>query len=318
MDISKEDRKACRSTLNANAQTRTRFSASIAAFTLVASIDVADFSLEALNKRLAILLPDIEKELGAKSSSPILIQSCTQEEMAKVIGAENAAFDAKRRAEEPDADEIEAYSVQARSVAKLILGKLDTKRGMLLVCPETFSSLAEAGEEFKGMLNQEYLDIILIHETIHVFQHRRFPLDQFIGDSQDIEEMIARSSVIEGHTEYIVERVARKRGLLDAFRLDEKISAQFPTFSFAGGRREFEENLAESLVSFPYLHGRKFFEKLVERFGYEKALETVFKHPPKKTFAIVYPEKYHPLTQPGNSTAPESTNEPSPDKTQAR
>lgn len=261
---------------------------------LVVALEGADFSVEALNKRLAILLPDIEKELGTKSSSPIPIQSCTQEEMAKVIGAENAAFDAKRRAEEPDADEIEAYTAQSQGIAKLTLGKLDMKRGVLLICPETFHTTAAADEDFKGMLNQEYLDIILIHETIHVFQHRRFQLDQFIGDSQNIEELIARSSVIEGHTEYIVERVARKKGLLDAFHLDEKISAQFPTFSFAGGRREFEEKLAESLVSFPYSHGRKFFEKLVERFGYEKALTTVFKYPPKKTFEIVSPEKYQP------------------------
>jgi len=255
-----------------------------------------DFSSEGLSRRFEALRPDVEEALGEKLGEPLVFVLATPSDLAKVIAAENIEILAEIEGG-PRGEALEmAWEAQANGFAKILFAKIDVAKGVILVVPENLESQAEAyGDGGAELLSPEFLDLLLVHESIHVFQDRKFDLMKVFGKPRSQEEFTARTSVVEGHAQFIERKFAEKRGLKDAFRLHEEVVTRVPPSVKDPAERLVLETLQQTLA-FPYTEGLKFFTALERKLGYVKAFERSFKSPPATLRAVSRPQEY--LTPP--------------------
>jgi hypothetical protein len=251
-----------------------------------------DFSSEGLSRRFEALRPDVEEALGEKLGEPVAFVPAKRSDLAKVIAAENIEILAEIEGG-PRGDALEkAWEAQANEFAQILFAKIDAAKGVILVVPENLESQAEArGDTGAELLSPEFLDLLLVHESIHVFQDRKFDLMKVFGKPRSQEAFTACVSVVEGHAQFIERKVAEKRGLKEAFRLHEDVVTQVPPSVKDPAERLILETLQQTLA-FPYTEGLKFFTALERSLGHAKAFERAFKSPPATLRVVSRPEEY--------------------------
>ena len=247
----------------------------------------ADFSVEAIRGRIEVLRPDLEAALGAPLGGPVDVVVTTPDALADSIAND---FLAERANIEggPRGDGLkDAAAIAGRALRHSTLGRVESERGVLEICPENFLVLTEIEPSWRGMLDRDFLDVLLLHELVHVFQERRFA--GFLGAPSSLEQLQARHAVLEGHAQYVAREAAKRRGLDAAFALFEKVNTEVPpSVKDPALRRSIEDSVAQ--LAFVYTDGEKFFRAVTEKLGYEKALDRVFSSPPATVRAIRTPQ----------------------------
>ncbi|MDH3592028.1 MAG: HEAT repeat domain-containing protein, partial [Planctomycetota bacterium] len=163
--------------------------------------------------------------------------------------------------------------------------------GTLYIIPANFETIGGSIPSWSRVWSNAFRDVILLHEIVHVLQYRRLDLKRFVFDARSQEELIARSAVIEGHAQHLAHEAALPLGLKDAFDLMTTVQSKAPEEIPDGFMKSFIEG-AQSITSFPYQGGLKFWRAVVLELGYDAALERIFSAPPTSVAMIADPAKY--------------------------
>ncbi|MHC4819133.1 MAG: HEAT repeat domain-containing protein, partial [Planctomycetota bacterium] len=250
-----------------------------------------DFDPAALEARVRQLRPVVEDILGESLGEPVSVAITTPDELEKLVTGEMAEL---RGAVEGGArgDELwQACAQQAKFMSRFLLGKVRLEADRLLVCPSTFRRVADLDPAWKDVLSQEYLDVVLLHELVHVYQQRRFNLRRFFGTPASLELIQARQCVLEGHAQYVARRAARRMGRGDAYRLFVATQTEVPPGVEDAGTRHLMEVL-QAMGSSAYVDGEKFVGAVVDELGYAKAVARIFAEPPTSLAEVSRPHDY--------------------------
>ncbi len=189
------------------------------------------------------------------------------------------------------APEREALEQQARALSEACFGKVHLAEGHVMVVGESFATLADAAPELAGLRAARFLDVILLHEAVHVWQDRRFDVDAFVGKPRDEEELRGRFCVLEGHAQVVTRRVAERLGLTDEFALFVRANGEVPSTITDPVLRLMAETTTK-VMGFQYVDGERFVAHVLERLGPEAGLERLFTAPPRTLRAVSHPELY--------------------------
>ena len=154
--------------------------------------------LRNIRERVKVLLPDIEKELGYKFRRPVDVVVSTDEELAKVVASECenhlAGIEGGLRGDDLAADCKRA----AEGSVGLLLGKVELDSSRVHICPDHFGG-AGFMKYFtpKWMTGPEMLDIVLIHELVHVYQIRALGAARLVGQPATLSDFLARAAVLD-------------------------------------------------------------------------------------------------------------------------
>lgn len=256
------------------------------------AIKAPNFGAEAMTNRFATQLqPVLEEVLGAKFDDPVQFIPTTVEEMSKIIARENRAllseFEGGARGEQLDAQ----CELLGKQMAPRVMGKIDLESGNLRVVDAGFELMASLDDSWQAIYSQRFLDLILLHEAVHVYQHQKFNLVDFVGTPHTQAELKSCEAVIEGHAQYITRKAMEKLDLQDAFKLFLAINTEVPpSITDPIQRTQIQTQMAN--IAFPYLEGEGFFTSIAGELGYTEALSRVFETPPRTVRAVSHFEEY--------------------------
>jgi len=136
---------------------------------------------------------------------------------------------------------------------------------------------------------------IVVHELTHALQDQSFDLQQFIeNDSYPSDALLARSAVAEGDaTAVMLDQTRRVMGqppLATEPNVDLIIAQNVLGMAMLPGLATVPESL-KAMMLFPYTSGLRFAHARLQRGGY-RALDEIFRSPPRSTEEILHPELY--------------------------
>ncbi|MBX3466977.1 MAG: hypothetical protein KF878_08775 [Planctomycetes bacterium] len=248
-------------------------------------------SEEALAARYAALREALEAELGAPLDPPPRFVPARRAEVARVIAAENEELLGGMEGAPAGAELRRLAEQQGRALSEACFGKLHLADGHVMVAGEAFERLAAVAPELAGLREAAFLDVILVHEAVHVWQDRRFGVRAFVGHPRDEEELRARFCVLEGHAQVVTRRVAERLGLGEAFALLVRANSEVPSSVTDPALRHFLDAVTQ-VTGFQYVSGERFVAAALERLGRDAGLERLFTAPPRTLRAVSHPERY--------------------------
>lgn len=259
-----------------------------------APVTKADTSADAMTARFAERLRGpLEEVLGAKFEAPVEFAPCSTADLAGLLASENEGFYANLDGA-PEGEALrEAVHTEAEQLAPMLIGKLRLHDGGVWIAPGFMERMAAEVPSLRerGLGGQAFLDVVLIHEAVHVFQHRRFDLLAFVGKPRTREELVGRFAVIEGHSQHVTARVAAALGLGDAFELLCDVNSEVPPDVEDDALRLMLQAVVAN-ASVAYVEGRSFFAHLAGELGEEAALERAFSQPPRTLRELARPADY--------------------------
>lgn len=133
---------------------------------------------------------------------------------------------------------------------------------------------------------------VAVHELTHALQDQYFNLKDFTDDSKfTTDEILARQALVEGDatavmTDYAL--LAQGKSLKDQKDVEAMVLQNVIGLGFMGGNAP---NSVKLSLLFPYASGLRFVHSFLRKGGY-KAIDGLYKNPPKSTMEILHPEKY--------------------------
>ncbi|MCK6459287.1 MAG: HEAT repeat domain-containing protein [Planctomycetes bacterium] len=257
----------------------------------------SDPYLAELRARLEALRPEVEREIG-RPLPDVEILVLPREKIAE----ENIplARDLLSRIENgPTGADLEAEVKQRAAgsaefaLASVLEGRIrfpDPSEGKSI--HRAFLDLLPASE-FKQ--DPRALDVILLHELIHVHQHRHLVPPAFLKSMRSRADLEARRAVCEGHAEHLTRKIAARIGLADTY--DRYIKERTDPLPSAKEFARKREQIDAQDSYFPYLQGAKFIEAVVERLGYDEAMREIVRSPPTLG-QVSRPEEYLGKSEP--------------------
>lgn len=258
----------------------------LCAFTLLAACGERPPSpvgpyLAELRERLERLRPEVEREIGRRFRDvEIIVLPRERIAESRISGVREALA---RIENGPRGDELETEAkAAAESGAEWALASVDEQGRIVLPDPEGKESLARLvlslfpGSEFEQ--DPRALDLILLHELVHVHQHRHLVPPVFHKSVRSRADILARRAVLEGHAEYLTRRIAARIGLADTY--DRYARARTDPFPKAKEIAKEEGRIAVADTYFAYLQGERFIAAIVERDGYDEAMREIVRSPP--------------------------------------
>jgi HEAT repeat protein len=233
-----------------------------------------------LRTRIEALREDVERELGAALPRRVAVAAVTRAELGELVAREDREL---LRAVDPDLDDPDEEP-KGPWTTYGHLGHVD-EDGRVLVCREELDGALH--DDFVGRLmdlgspptpeGPETLDLVLVHELVHVHQMRELDGRDFLAAARDRSDLLARRAVIEGHASAVTAAVAARRGLTAQF---ERLFALPDEPAFEGAYTLFECRADVVRHLFPYVQGRALVESAVARLGRDEALRRLFEEPP--------------------------------------
>jgi len=251
----------------------------------------ADYDPANLARRFEAVRGGLEAALGEAYGDAPEFAIVTDAEMARIIAKENTYFHGKVRGGPRGAALFLANSKQANALAKMVLAKLDIETGRILVNPASFKTVADAAPEYREVGGAPFLDLIIVHETVHLWQHRRYGMGKFVGQPETTEEIMCRLAVIEGHAQHVAAAAAESLGLSEEFALLERLNSEVPSSVDDPGVRLVLQAMT-TFFSFQYMEGREFVDAVVAELGNEAGVARVFEHPPAMVRHVGRPAEY--------------------------
>ena len=245
-----------------------------------------------LQRRCERLKPHVERETaGPLGKVEILVLS--QEEVGEVVypwirarlaqvknGPEGEALDAEARAAADGAASWHKAIVDQRG--RIIFPDPTEEGGLLALLLQIARS--EVDEDPRK------LDLILLHELIHVHQHRHLESPAFYESIGSRADILARRAVLEGHAEYLTRKIAPKLGLAELYETWFRDRFEPPARIKLGFMR-MDCRITAADLGYAYVQGREFVAAMVEKLGEKEAIRRIFKDPPSLA-AISRPEEF--------------------------
>ncbi len=257
----------------------------------------ADFSEDAVAARVELLRADVEAELGDTIGS-VDVTISTPKDMAKLLQPELERTYSEIEGGLRGATLKKQCELEAQAYSSALLAKVAMTGAALHVCPENFKRIADITPEWAGIQSPDGLDIILIHELVHVWQERRYKLETFIGTPRSLDALLARSAVLEGHAQLVTRAVAQRRGISEAFELLERTQTEVPDSTTDPAARQ-QMQLTQAVTSFTYAQGLRLWDEVIAELGRPAAVELLFTEPPSSTRAVEREGQYlHPTPEP--------------------
>lgn len=252
-------------------------------------------SEKALSAAFERVRPAVEEVLGHRFEDPVRFLPASTDRIEDLLTSETILFskgmEERKQTLEAAADTLAAAKLQSMQLAPVLLAKIDTDTGEILVQSGAFKRLADTAPEFAGINTQPFLDLIIAHESVHIFQHRTFDLKTFAAGSRSPEKLTCRCCVMEGHAQYVTKRVAGKLGLEAEFALLRAVNSEVPTTIKDPLVRMMTEVIISTL-GMSYIQGQEFFETVAAEVGYAKAVEVLFSTPPERLRSVTHPGEY--------------------------
>ena len=147
----------------------------------------------------------------------------------------------------------------------------------------------------------------LAHELAHALADQHFNLEKFVdSDSEDDDENLAHSAVVEGQASWVMLAFQRKREgmpgtpspdqLATVLQSAESASPSYPVLDAS------PLYIQQSLL-FPYTEGTRFFSAVYSKLG-KSAFRAVFAEAPTDTAQIYHPDLYFSHVKPARPEAP--------------
>jgi len=251
----------------------------------------ADYDPANLSKRFEAIRAGLEAALGETCGDPPVFAIAGEEEIARVVAKENTYFQARVRGGPRGAALFIRNTRQAQALAPVDLAKFDIETGRILVNPGAFEHVACAAPEFRPVRSAPFLDLLLIHEAVHLWQHRRYGMGKFIGQPRTQERILCRKAVLEGHAQHVTAQAATILGLEEEFALLQRLNSEVPSSVRDPGVRHVFRALT-TFFAFHYVEGRSFVDAVVKDLGREAALTRLFTDPPDMVRHVGRPEEY--------------------------
>ncbi|MHC4223321.1 MAG: HEAT repeat domain-containing protein [Planctomycetota bacterium] len=250
--------------------------------------------LAELRRRSRKIQRHIERETGKKLGEvEILVRS--REELAEiVVSLMRESF--ARIENGPRGTELEAEArSSAEGAVEWASAQIDRKGRILFPDPGEerkglFWFLAEFLPKSESARDPRILDLILLHELIHVHQHRFLESAAFHESARSRADILARRAVMEGHAELLARKIAPSLGLAELYETSYRDRFE-PSPRITHEFIRADHRIAAADQGYAYIQGRKFIAAIVERLGYEPAMEQVFKDPPSLA-EVSRPEEY--------------------------
>lgn len=247
-----------------------------------------------LRRRCARVQREFEKATGHSLGKIEILVLSREELTGLVLPAARAALARIENGPRGEALDAEARSI-AEGVAPWCEAYVDARGRILFPDPdEEPEGLAGFFLEFvqssRSSRDARWLDLILLHELVHVHQRRHLERPDFYGSARSRADLLARSAVAEGHAEYISRKIAPALGLAEAYEQFHRHRFEprsKPKFAFI----DEDFRISAEDHAYAYIQGRRFVCAVVERFGEAEAIRRIFEDPP--TLAEVSrPEDY--------------------------
>lgn len=194
-------------------------------------------------------------------------------------------------------DQVDAVAkATAEACGTALLGKYAPATNTFYVLRENFPKLAKSYGR-PGLVSRESLRVVMIHELAHAADQAKYKAFDHIRDIKTGEELQAWNAVLEGHAQYVTQRVlAKEEGGEKCFHDFEGIVATVPPGTEAGLKQVLE--IFNAAAHFAYHDGLAFFKSL-EKTEKEGFVERVFASPPVRRAEILHPEQWgHPEAAP--------------------
>jgi hypothetical protein len=255
---------------------------------LQAQTDLAPPDFEGMSQRFEThLRPALEEVLGeAIQTGPVEIATVGTAALSELLLRENRVLFANII----PAGQVDAFiRSTTQALVPGLMGKLDDAKGRVLIQPSALRLLALATAT-PDLNSQQGLDVLLVHEVVHIYQSRKHKgLMRWFGSPRDLGEMRVRMAVSEGHAQWAAKEVSRKLGLERGFAAFHGMH----TKSVPGGS---SARAMRDMVAFPYVEGVRFFSYVAKelRSG-AVAFKRVFAQVPSTLHEISHPADYlHP------------------------
>src|SRR5690242_3680232 len=147
----------------------------------------------------------------------------------------------------------------------------------------------------------------LAHELSHALADQHFNLEQFVdNNSEDDDENLAHSAVVEGQASWLMLAFQRKREGLPGTPSADQLSTVLQSAESAAPSYPVLDAsplyIQQSLL-FPYTEGTRFFNTVYRKLG-QPAFRAVFSDAPVDTAQIYHPDLYFAHVEPARPEAP--------------
>jgi len=244
-----------------------------------------------LRQRVRRLKPEVEREVGRRLRDVEVVVLPRQEIVEEATPTVRQAL--SRIENGPSGEDLESEArAAAEGVADSAIALVDRRARIVFPDPGEAGSLdrllRRVLSELEPVPDPRELDLILLHELVHVHQARHLETPAFHASARSRADLLARKAVFEGHAEHVARRIASRIGLAD---LVAKRSARRDPQPEAMEFPEAERRIAVADGSFAYEQGAAFVDAIVERLGYDEAVRRIFRSPPTLA-AVSRPEEY--------------------------
>jgi protocatechuate 3,4-dioxygenase beta subunit len=136
---------------------------------------------------------------------------------------------------------------------------------------------------------EDDLRVVLAHEVTHALDFERFGLAAYEDTISTMDALSAYGAVVEGHAQWVAERVAADWGIPEAFARFTSSITEIPDLGDARARQVAETLVAE--LAFGYVQGHAFMNAVFAARGRE-GVEAALRTPPTSGRWIEHPDEW--------------------------
>lgn len=237
-----------------------------------------------LEKQLALACDAVEAACGAKFKQRPTIRVTTKEEMVEILDREMGATFKRLM-------QLEAGA--GRKVLEVLAGGLMAKyepdTHIVHIMPDTMRETTQLVGR-PALMNKRILRVLLAHECTHALDFERWPALDTARKERPTEEGIkAVGAILEGHAQFIAERVAASWQLEKEFEAFSELILAGPEGMSATNKMLADIMIAE--IKFTYFKGHEFFRAVHAAKG-RAGVEAALAAPPETVAPIERPAIY--------------------------
>lgn len=191
-----------------------------------------------------------------------------------------------------------AHEAVVYKILGLIPNDFDYVDGVVKLYTEQIGGFYDPEKDYYAMAAWMPLAMqmpIAVHELTHALQDQHFDLTTLTDEKKNNgDTLLAHSALIEGDATAVMLDYARSLSGQPSIAKDASISGfmvQNLTGALLGSSLTSAPPSLQRVMIFPYVSGLHFVHHLLRKNGY-RAVDEVFKRPPRTTEEILHPEKY--------------------------
>lgn len=237
-----------------------------------------------LERELALACDAVEAACGARFKQRPTVRITTTKEMAEILHREmGPTF--KRLMNSPSGSARQVSDTLAAS----LMAKYEPETRIVHIMPDTVRTVTLIADR-APLMNKRILRVLLAHECTHALDFERWPaLDTARKDRPTEEGIKAVGAILEGHAQFISERVAATWKLEKEFQEFSELILAAPKGMSAANRMLAEILIAE--IKFAYFQGHEFFRAVHAARG-RAGVEAALNRPPETVAPIERPQVY--------------------------